>query len=219
MWSRRDRGRRHTWRATEQPPSPRPTRQRGLKFASLLLLGVLAACAVPSGADRPEPPVRQVSWVHKAALPHPPITAEPVPGEVTSIIDGDTITVAALRQTVTVRLLGIDTPEKPGGPRPAECFGTEASAFLQTLIPVGSSIRLSRDVETRDQYGRLLAWVHRDDGVFVNLAMVESGHASVLFFAPNDGLETQFEQAGFAARRDGRGFWAACGGPDVTIES
>lgn len=136
-----------------------------------------------------------------------------------SIIDGDTITVTVQSQTVTVRLLGIDTPEKLGGPRPAECFGAEASEFAEQLLPVGSSVGLARDIESRDQYGRLLAWVHRDDGVLVNLAMVESGHASALFFAPNDALEPLFEQAAWTSRREQRGFWAACGGADVVLSS
>ncbi|MEM7095658.1 MAG: thermonuclease family protein [Actinomycetota bacterium] len=134
-----------------------------------------------------------------------------------SIIDGDTITVTVQSQTVTVRLLGIDTPEKRGGPRPAECFGAEATAFIAGLIPVGTAVDLSRDEETRDQYGRTLAWVHRHDGVLVNLAMVESGHASSLFFTPNDAHEDLFDRAAWGARRSGRGFWAACGGPDVAL--
>lgn len=134
-----------------------------------------------------------------------------------SIIDGDTITVTVLRQDVTVRLLGIDTPEKPGGPRPAECYGTEARSFLASLLPLGSTVLLSRDAETRDQYGRLLAWIHRSDGLFVNLAMVESGHAEARFYPPNDRLEPLLTDAGWLARRERRGFWTACGGPDVIL--
>ena len=139
-------------------------------------------------------------------------------GQVRSITDGDTLTVVVGGHTETVRLLGIDTPEKPGGPRPAECFGIEASHFLERLLPVGSDVLLSRDVETRDQYGRLLAWVHRVDLVFVNLAMVESGHATALSFAPNDSLHDLFERAAWQARRQQRGFWTTCGGPEVVIE-
>lgn len=122
-------------------------------------------------------------------------------------------------QTITVRLLGIDTPEKPGGPRPAECYGTEASDFAERLIPEGTLIALTRDVETRDQYGRLLAWVHRSDGVFVNLAMVESGHAEPLFFAPNTALEPLFVTAGWRAHGQQLGYWQACGAADVVLQT
>lgn len=140
-----------------------------------------------------------------------------VSGRVRSVTDGDTLTVEVNGSTETVRLLGIDTPESPGGPRPAECFGTEAGLFLERLLPTGSEVWLSRDVESRDQYGRLLAWIHRPDGVFVNLALVESGHATTLFFAPNDALETRFERSAWQARREQRGFWTACGGADVVL--
>jgi len=134
------------------------------------------------------------------------------------VVDGDTIVVEVDGRVETVRLLGIDTPEKPGGPRPAECFGADASAFAAELMPTGTVVRLSRDRETRDQYARLLAYVHRDaDDLFVNLAMLEHGYASPLFFAPNNTLEPQFQLAADAARRNWLGFWPACGAPDVTI--
>lgn len=134
------------------------------------------------------------------------------------MIDGDTLSVLVDDQTITVRLLGIDTPEKPGGPRPGECFGAEASDFAEQLVPAGTLIALTRDVETRDQYGRLLAWVHRADGLFVNLAMVESGHAEPLFFAPNNRLEPLFVTAGWRAHGEQRGYWSACGAADVVLQ-
>lgn len=117
-----------------------------------------------------------------------------------------------------MRLLGIDTPEKAGGPRPAECFGAEASARLVDLIPPGTQVLLSRDHETRDQYSRLLAFVHRaDTGMFVNLAMVEDGFATPLFFAPNRSAEPLFTAAGDLARRNWVGFWPACGAADIAV--
>lgn len=139
---------------------------------------------------------------------------------VDQVIDGDTIVVLFDGRSETVRLLGIDTPEKPGGPRPAECFGGDASAFASEMLPRGTAVLLSRDLETRDQYGRLLAFVHRaDDSLFINLAMIEQGYAAPLFFAPNRSMEPAFEAAGNMARRNWIGFWAACGGPDVTVAS
>ena len=47
-------------------------------------------------------------------------------------------------------------------------------------------MRLERDAEARDRYGRLLAYVYRaDDGLFVNLALVEAGYADALTYRPN----------------------------------
>ena len=95
--------------------------------------------------------------------------------------------------------------------------GNAFNYIARRLVPVGSEVVVSRDIESRDQYGRLLAWIHRTDGVFVNLAMVESGHATALFFAPNDTLEPLFVQAAHGARRERVGFWAGCGGADVVL--
>ena len=84
-----------------------------------------------------------------------------------------------------VRYIGIDTPEsvKPGSP--VECFAKRASAFNERLV-AGERVRLVRDVEERDRYGRLLAYVYRvRDGLFVNAELVRRGYATVATFPPN----------------------------------
>ena len=116
-------------------------------------------------------------------------------------------------------MLGIDTPEKTGGPRPAECHGAEATAFTADLIPPGSTVALARDVESRDQYGRLLAYVFRaSDELFVNHALVDSGHATAKFYDPNTSLRPQFTRAALTAQRDRLGFWSNCGAADVLLD-
>ncbi len=143
-----------------------------------------------------------------------------LPATVERVIDGDTIIVRIGNESETVRLLGIDTPEKAGGPRPAECFGSDASAFAAELLPPGTAVVLSRDHETRDQYSRLLAFVHRtSDGLFVNRTMLEGGFATPLFFAPNTSLEGDFTSAANAARRNWIGFWPACGAADLALSA
>lgn len=135
------------------------------------------------------------------------------------VIDGDTITANLDGQTVTIRLLGIDTPETPGGPRPAECYGSEASELARALLPAGTSVRLTRDVETRDAYGRLLAYVHRtDDNLFINQVMVELGAASVKFYSPNVAARDDFRRAAASARKASQGYWSACGAPDIVLD-
>ncbi len=94
------------------------------------------------------------------------------------VVDGDTIVVSVAGRDERVRLIGIDTPEsvKPGSA--VECFGKEASGHLASLLPEGTVVRLVGDVEQRDRYGRLLAYVYREaDGLFVNAAMARDGFA------------------------------------------
>jgi micrococcal nuclease len=133
--------------------------------------------------------------------------------KVVRVIDGDTIVVQVGGREEHVRLIGIDTPEthKPG--TPVECYGPEASAHMSELLPPGSEVRLERDRETRDVYGRLLAYVYRsNDDLFVELEMVQSGFAGPLAIAPNTAHRLEIDHAADAARAAGRGLWGACGG-------
>lgn len=135
-------------------------------------------------------------------------TDGPVPAgrvvTVSSITDGDTFRAGEER----VRLIGIDTPEVAGE---VECYGAEASAALERLIPVGTSVTLVSDVDTVDRYERTLAYVFRtDDGLDVNLAMATDGFATPLTVPPNVAREDDFADAAASAREAGRGLWAAC---------
>lgn len=137
---------------------------------------------------------------------------------VTEILDGDTIRVDLGPNTETVRLLGVDTPEKHGGPRPAECHGDQATAFTESLVPVGTTVRLARDAESRDQYGRLLAYVFRDsDDLFVNHALVAFGHATATFYEPNTTFRRDFTRSALLAEATQQGFWSTCGGASVLL--
>ena len=133
---------------------------------------------------------------------------------VVRVVDGDTVEVRIGGREETVRLIGIDTPETVDPRSPVECFGEEASDRAKALLPVGTEVRLVADVEPRDRYDRLLAYVYRDDGTFVNLALVEDGYASVLTYPPNVAHASEFTAAAARAREGGRGLWGACGGPD-----
>jgi micrococcal nuclease len=130
---------------------------------------------------------------------------------VRQVVDGDTLTVEIGGVEERVRLLGIDTPESVDPRRPVECFGKEAARRTAELLPRGTRVRLVRDVEARDQYRRLLAYVYRaDDNLFVNLALVRDGYANVLTYPPNVAHADEFVAAAASARAGRRGLWRAC---------
>jgi micrococcal nuclease len=130
---------------------------------------------------------------------------------VTRVVDGDTIIVSLAGRDEKVRLIGIDTPETKKPDTPVECFGKEASARMGQFLPRGTPVRLVRDAEARDRYGRLLAYVYRTrDGLFVNLAMAKEGFAAPLTIPPNVAHTDEFVAAAAAARRAGRGLWGRC---------
>jgi micrococcal nuclease len=132
-------------------------------------------------------------------------------GRVVRVVDGDTIRVALAGRVERVRSIGIDTPEsvKPG--TPVQCYAHRAAAENARLVG-GRRVRLVLDVEGRDRFGRLLAYVYRArDGVFVNAALVRGGFARTLTIPPNVRFAARFRALAAQARRAGRGLWSACG--------
>ncbi len=138
---------------------------------------------------------------------------------VVRVVDGDTVVVEVGGAEENVRLIGIDTPESVARDRPNECFGIEASHRLAELLPPGTVVRLTRDVEPRDIYDRLLAYVQRQtDGLFINAAQVGDGYAVAKDYPPNTTYRADLERAEAAARAAGLGLWPACGGADTPLD-
>jgi len=172
------------------------------RLAILCLAGSLAAasaCGVGEMRSEPEP-----APAGKARIVRP--------------VDGDTVVVDIDGQEESVRLIGIDTPESVAQDRPVECFGPQAKERTAGLLPTGTLVRLERDVEARDRYERLLAYVIRDeDDLFINGLLVEEGFAESIAFPPNTTRQGELDQAEARARAERRGLWASCGGTDVPL--
>jgi micrococcal nuclease len=129
--------------------------------------------------------------------------ANPAFGEtVERVIDGDTIVLASGER---VRYIGIDTPESVHPAKPVEFLAKEASEFNRLLVE-GKDIRLEFDVETKDKYGRLLAYVFVDT-VFVNAELVRQGYAQILTIPPNVKYAEVFVKLQQKAREAHRGLW------------
>jgi micrococcal nuclease len=137
-------------------------------------------------------------------------TLDPGVARVVKVVDGDTLEVDVDTGRERVRLLGIDTPETVHPTKPVECFGPEASSRMKQLAPPGTELRLERDAELRDRFGRLLAYAYLPDGTFLNLAMLADGYATTLFIDPNRAHRPELSAAETDARRDGLGLWSAC---------
>ncbi len=137
--------------------------------------------------------------------------------QVIEVVDGDTIRVARDGRADTVRLLGVDTPETVAPGQPVECLGPEATAFTRRAL-AGRTVRLEFDVETRDAYGRLLAFVHVGARRF-NDELLRRGYATLLVIPPNGRHGRALLDAEFEARRARRGLWSACPTPgDSTVD-
>jgi micrococcal nuclease len=129
---------------------------------------------------------------------------------VVRVVDGDTVVVRTGGHDERVRYIGVDTPEsvKPG--TPVQCFAKAASAANKRLVQ-GREVRLVRDAEARDGYGRTLAYVYRSsDGLFVNAELVRRGYAKPMTIPPNVAHAAELGRLAAAARREGRGLWSRC---------
>jgi micrococcal nuclease len=129
---------------------------------------------------------------------------------VVEVIDGDTIDVRFANGRVErIRMLGADTPEVKDPRKPVQCFGPEASAYTHTRVPSGTRVRLETDVEQRDKYGRLLAYVYVG-GVRYEDELLRLGYARLLIIPPNGEHARAMLQAELSAKAARRGLWGAC---------
>jgi micrococcal nuclease len=126
-------------------------------------------------------------------------------GVVTKIVDGDTIDARLHNGRIErVRLIGIDTPER------GDCFFAQASTRARALA-LGKRVVLRGDTtqDTRDRYGRLLAYV--DIGsTDMGRALIRTGHAETYVYRrPFQRLAT-YRAAETAAKTAAVGLWSGC---------
>ncbi len=168
----------------------------------MLLALSTAATAAGCGRHYPDP----------LTLPYPSALLHRVPGTyvrgtVTAHIDGDTLKVNG----VSVRIIGVDTPETVKPDTPVQCFGPQASQATDTLLPIGTSVDLEYDAEHTDKYGRTLAYVYRArDGLFLEGWLAYEGYARILSIAPNTAHAGELAALVAQAHRTRRGLWGAC---------
>jgi micrococcal nuclease len=130
-------------------------------------------------------------------------------GSVVSVVDGDTIHVRVDGRVEKIRYIGIDAPEVRHPTKGEEPGGREASAVNRRLVE-GQQVRLELDVQRRDQYGRLLAYVWVAD-LMVNAELVRRGYAQVMTVPPNVRHQALFVALQREARAARRGLFAGGG--------
>lgn len=136
------------------------------------------------------------------------------------VVDGDTLKLSGGER---VRLIGVDTPEVHYGDKllrdakrqksdikTIQALGRKASAFTKGLCG-GKNVTLEFDVQKRDKYGRLLAYVYLEDGTFVNAKILEEGYGQVMTIPPNVRYADRFLELQRQARDGRKGLWSSGG--------
>jgi len=132
-------------------------------------------------------------------------TPAPVEGTVVRVVDGDTIHVRIGARVEKVRYIGVNTPEVHHPTKGEEPGGREAAEVNRRLVE-GQAVRLELDMQERDRYGRLLAYVWIGD-LMINAELVRLGYAQVMTSPPNVRYQEVFLKLQREAREAGRGLW------------
>lgn len=132
---------------------------------------------------------------------------------VVKVFDGDTFQIEINGQKVSVRMIGIDTPETIDPRRPVGCFGKKSSDETKRLL-VGKVVTLTKDISDTDKYNRLLRYVFLPisggESLFVNDYLVRQGFAKALTYPPDVKYNERFLEAEREARENLRGLWGEC---------
>lgn len=102
--------------------------------------------------------------------------------------------------------MGVDTPETVHPDKPVEFLGPEVSEFTKKTLK-GKKVHLEFEpLNQMDKYGRLLAYVHLNDGILFNAELIKRGYARVI--APfHFRYYDEFRNYEREAMADGRGIW------------
>jgi micrococcal nuclease len=126
---------------------------------------------------------------------------------VTKVVDGDTFWVDdGYVKGLKIRLIGVNTPETVHPQKPVEFYGKEASNYVKSIL-TGKKVRLEFDVDRVDRYGRTLAYVFLEDGIFLNEALIENGYGQVMTIPPNVKYSEKFIKLERKAREMKIGLW------------
>jgi len=132
-------------------------------------------------------------------------TCGPTEAVVERVIDGDTV---ELDSGQTIRYILVNTPETTNGKN--ECGGQAATEYNAGLV-LDQAVTLEYDVECKDQYGRLLAYVSVQNNE-VNRLLLEKGHACLLHVPPNGNSKVaEYQGLEDAAKSAEVGMWGSCG--------
>ena len=131
--------------------------------------------------------------------------------QVANVLDGDTFEVKMGKKIQTVRMIGVDTPETVDPRKPVQCFGKEASQKTKSMLS-HHIVRLHTDTtkSITDKFGRLLAYVYLENGLFMNEFLLKEGYAREYTYGKAYSLQKEFRTLEMVAKQGKVGLWKKC---------
>lgn len=189
--------------------SPSIFKKAGVVFGLMLLFGFLAP-----------PAEKQTENLVKSSLPPVEVAtisaehqAEAIAGEVgqvTRVIDGDTLEVSAGGQIMKIRVIGINTPETVDPRKSVECFGEQASKEAKKILE-NQMVKLESDPtqSDKDKYDRYLRFVWLENGSFdYGKQMIANGYAFEYTYQTPYKYQMEYKEAQRFAEAEKKGLWA-----------
>ena len=122
------------------------------------------------------------------------------------VVDGDTFVVNFDGTDEKVRLIGVDTPESVHKDKSKNTKEGKIASNYTTEKIQNKQVELEFDVQQRDKYGRILAYVYID-GNMLNKMLLEDGMAKLATYPPNVKYVEDFKKLQAEARKNNVGFW------------
>lgn len=137
-----------------------------------------------------------------------------IKARVTKVVDGDTIHVELENgNEEKVRFIGVDAPESTTRVEP---YGKEAAGYTKSKL-LNKDVWLELDVQERDKYGRLLAYIwfspptkesnEEIRAKMFNAVLLLEGYAQVMTVPPNVKYAEYFREYQQEAMEKSVGFW------------
>ena len=124
-------------------------------------------------------------------------------------VDGDTAKFELNGEIITVRFLGIDTPETVHPTKGEEPYGKEASNFTKEKLKNAKKIEIEYDENSAklDKYERHLAWIWVDD-VLLEEELVKNGLAQTYMLQDNYKYAGRLQESEEIAKKEKKGIWS-----------
>ncbi|KJS68698.1 MAG: hypothetical protein JL50_03190 [Peptococcaceae bacterium BICA1-7] len=185
---------------------------RKVFYLLLILIAVVSGCSGLSPASN----VSDQTLPQSQEAGQQPARAPLLKAKVTRVVDGDTVHVRLNGTDQTVRLIGVDTPETVKPNSPVQPYGKEASGYTRSQLE-GKTVYIEKDVQDRDKYGRLLAYIWLDQptavsdleirGKLFNARLLLEGYAQILTIPPDVKYVDYFIGYQKEARDGNKGLW------------
>lgn len=163
----------------------------------------------------PVPPTATATTYVIAGYAGPVMPSGLASARIVKVVDGDTVDVILDGKTVTLRLIGMDSPEVVDPRKPVQCFGREASNRGHQILD-GQTVYLEADPTQgeRDKYGRTLRYLWLPDGRSYEWTMIDDGYAHEYTYDAPYRYQADFKAAQRDAMEHNRGLWssATCNG-------